>query len=134
MKEYTVVYIKNDEEYFRDTYNGGTTIADIVEELTYKLNRYGKYCDYITIFDANEVEDIVYFKVVNIDCKYQLEAIGRRAKMYVLKAIGERISNGKLEKCDIYITAPTINECFVELVKYKSSSDLYIKVDDVYLA
>lgn len=54
--------------------------------------------------------------------------------MYILKAIGERISNGKLEKCDIYITATTINECFVELVKYKSSSDLYIKVDDVYLA
>lgn len=54
--------------------------------------------------------------------------------MYILKAIGERIINGDLVKADIYISAPTINECFEELVKYKSSSDLYIKVDTVYLA
>lgn len=53
--------------------------------------------------------------------------------MYILKAIGECISNGELEKREIYITAPTINECFEELVKYKSSSDMYIKVDSVYL-
>lgn len=52
---------------------------------------------------------------------------------YILKAIGERIINGDLVKDDIYISAPTINECFEELVKYKSSSDLYIKVDTVYL-
>lgn len=54
--------------------------------------------------------------------------------MYILKAIAERVSNGELEKREIYINAPTINECFEELVKYKSSSDLYIKVDSVYLA
>lgn len=54
--------------------------------------------------------------------------------MYILKAIGERIINGELVKHDIYISALTINECFEELVKYKSSSDLYIKVDSVYLA
>lgn len=54
--------------------------------------------------------------------------------MYILKAIGERIINGKLVEHDIYISAPTINECFEELVKYKSSSYLYIKVDSVYLA
>lgn len=53
--------------------------------------------------------------------------------MYILKAIGERISNGELKKREIYIIAPTINECFEELVKYKSSSDSYIKVDTVYL-
>lgn len=53
--------------------------------------------------------------------------------MYILKAIGERISNGKLEKCDIYITAPTIDECFEKLVKYKSTIDSYIKVVDVFL-
>ena len=54
--------------------------------------------------------------------------------MYILKAIGERITNGELEKHELYIKAKTINECFEELVKYKSSSDLYIKVDSVYLA
>lgn len=54
--------------------------------------------------------------------------------MYILKAIGEVISNGELVKHEIYINAATINECFEELVKYKSSSDLYIKVDSVYLA
>lgn len=54
--------------------------------------------------------------------------------MYILKATGEIISNGELEKREIYISALTINECFEELVKYKSSSDLYIKVDSVYLA
>lgn len=53
--------------------------------------------------------------------------------MYILKATGEIIINGELEKREIYITALTINECFEELVKYKSSSDLYIKVDSVYL-
>lgn len=53
--------------------------------------------------------------------------------MYILKAIGERIINGKLVKHDIFISATTINECFEELIKYKSSSDLYIKVDTVYL-
>ena len=54
--------------------------------------------------------------------------------MYILKAIGERIVNGELEEHEIYISGLTINECFVELVRYKSSSDLYIKVDSVYLA
>jgi hypothetical protein len=53
--------------------------------------------------------------------------------MCVLKAMGERISNGELEKHVIFIIAPTINECFEELVKYKSTSDLYIKVDSIYL-
>lgn len=54
--------------------------------------------------------------------------------MYILKAIAERISNGELVKHEIYISAPTITECFEELVNYKSSSYLYIKVDSVYLA
>lgn len=53
--------------------------------------------------------------------------------MFTLKAIGERVINGELEKREIYITAPTITDCFEELVKYKSSSDLFIKVDSVYL-
>ena len=53
--------------------------------------------------------------------------------MYILKAIGEIIINGEFVKREIYINAPTINECFEELVKYKSISDLYIKVDSVYL-
>lgn len=54
--------------------------------------------------------------------------------MFILKAIGECIVNGELEKREIYISALTINECFEELVKYKSSSNLYIKVESVYLA
>lgn len=53
--------------------------------------------------------------------------------MYILKAIAERVSNGELEKHELYITAPTINECFENLVKYKSSSDSYIKIESVYL-
>lgn len=54
--------------------------------------------------------------------------------MFILKANGQRIDdNGELEKHVIYIEAPTIDECFEELVKYKSSSDLYIKVESVYL-
>ena len=72
MKEYTVVYIKNCEEYARDTYTAGVTIADIVEELTYEINRYGKDCEYVTIFDMNDEEDISYFKVVPVDGKYKL--------------------------------------------------------------
>lgn len=40
--------------------------------------------------------------------------------MYILKAIAERISKGELVKHDIYITAQTIDECFEELVNYKS--------------
>ena len=53
--------------------------------------------------------------------------------MFILKAIGQIVHNGELEKHDIYITAPTIDECFEELVKHKCSSDLYIKVEKVYL-
>lgn len=53
--------------------------------------------------------------------------------MYILKATAQRVSKGKLEKHEIYITAPTIDECFEELVKYKESSELYISVDKVYL-
>lgn len=72
MKSYTVAYINDMEEYARDTYIPGATIADIVEELTYEFNRYGKDCDYITIFDMNDEEDISYFKVVPVDCNYKL--------------------------------------------------------------
>ena len=72
MKEYTVVYIKNDEECGRDYYTPGTTIFEIVDELIYELNRYGKDCEYITIFDDNNEEDILYFKVVNINGHYEL--------------------------------------------------------------
>ena len=53
--------------------------------------------------------------------------------MYILKAIGECVSNGELYKHEIYITAKTIDECFEELVRYKSSSDSYIKVEGLYL-
>lgn len=53
--------------------------------------------------------------------------------MFILKAIAQRVHNGKLEKREIYITASTIDECFEELVKYKESSNLYITVDKVYL-
>lgn len=74
MKEYTVAYIKGTEEYARDTYKPGATNDEIVKELTYELNRYGKDCDYITIFDGNNEEDITYYKVVNIDGKYELVA------------------------------------------------------------
>lgn len=51
--------------------------------------------------------------------------------MFILKAIGEIIINEELETREIYIMAPTINECFEELVKYKDTSDMYIKVDIV---
>ena len=54
--------------------------------------------------------------------------------MYILKANGQRIDDkGELETHEIYITAPTIDECFEELVKYKNSSELYITVEKVYL-
>ena len=53
--------------------------------------------------------------------------------MYVLKAIVERLSNGEFEFDMISIKAPTIDECFEELAKYKNSSYSYIKVDSVYL-
>lgn len=54
--------------------------------------------------------------------------------MVILKAIAERIDNGELVEHEIYISAPTIDECFEELVKCKSSSALFIKVDSVYIA
>lgn len=53
--------------------------------------------------------------------------------MFILKATGQIVIKGKLEEHDIYITAPTVDECFEELVKYKVSSDLYITVEKVYL-
>lgn len=54
--------------------------------------------------------------------------------MFILKANGQRIDdNGGLESHEIYISAPTIEECFEKLVKYKDASELYITVDKVYL-
>lgn len=69
MKEYAAVYIKNCEECGRDYYIVGATISEIVHELVNKLNRYDIDCEYITIFDVNDEEDIHYFKVLNI-CGY----------------------------------------------------------------
>lgn len=82
MKEYTVVYIKNGEEYGERVIYIACTISEMVDELVYELNLYGEDCDYITIFDANDEEDIAYYKVVNIDGKYQLEGIGEEPCMY----------------------------------------------------
>lgn len=54
--------------------------------------------------------------------------------MFILKANGQRIDDkGEIETHEIYITAPTIDESFEELVKYKNSSELYITVEKVYL-
>lgn len=74
MKEYTVVYNKNGEEYVRDTYIEGTTLSEIVEELTYNINRYSADYDEIAIFEMYSDEPTVYYEVVYIDGKYQLEA------------------------------------------------------------
>lgn len=70
--KYTVVYIKDMEEYARDTYMPGVTVKEIVEELTYEINRYHKHCEYITIFESENVEVIFYFKVVPVDGMYKL--------------------------------------------------------------
>ena len=131
MKEYTVVYIKDLEDYDYDAYKPGITIKEIIEGITCQMNRYGVDVDFdeIAIFEMYGEDETLYYKVVNIDGKYQLEA----EIMYTLKAIGERVINGELVKREIYISAPTIDECFEELVKYKCSTDLYIKVDSVYL-
>ena len=72
MKEYTVAYIKDNEQYAYDTYKPGTTIKEILKELTYEINRYGKDCDEIAIFDVNDDEPPVYYEVVTKDGKYEL--------------------------------------------------------------
>lgn len=69
MKEYTVAYIKNGQEYAYDTYIAGTTVSEILDELTYNVNRYGKDYDEISIFDVND-EDRLYYEVVEINGKY----------------------------------------------------------------
>lgn len=62
-------------------------------------------------------------------------AVNKGVIMFILKANGQCIDdNGDLETYDIYITAPTIDECFEGLVKYKDESELYITVEKVYLA
>ena len=74
MKEYTVAYIKNGEEYAYDTYIAGTTLSEIVEGLTYIINRYTVDYDEIAIFETYSDEPAVYYEVVEIDGKYVLEA------------------------------------------------------------
>ena len=74
MKEYTVAYIKDGEDYAYDTYKQGTTIKEIINGLTYEMYRYGVDYDEIAIFDVNDQEDTIYFKVEKIDGKYQLVA------------------------------------------------------------
>lgn len=117
-------------EYAYDTYMLGSTIEGIVEDLTYCINRYGTDYDEIAIYELTDdgAATIYYFKVVNDDGKY------KGVIMFILKANEQRIDdNGELETHDIYISAPTIDECFEELVKYKDASELYITVEKVYL-
>ena len=55
--------------------------------------------------------------------------------MFILKANVKRIDDkGELETHEIYITESTIDECFEELVKYKTQSELCITIEKVYLA
>lgn len=70
--KYTVAYIKNGEEYAYDYYKLGATIEEIVKELTYELNRYGKDCDEIAIFDVNDEVPTIYYDIVNIHGHYVL--------------------------------------------------------------
>ena len=72
MSEYTVAYIKNGEEYAYDTYMPCATIEDIVDEITYEINRYGKDFDEIAIFYIYDDEPAVYYEVVTKDGKYEL--------------------------------------------------------------
>lgn len=72
MKEYTVAYIKGTEEYAYDTYKSGATIKEIVDELTYNMNRYGVDYDEIAIYEMGSEELIVYYEVVNIHGHYLL--------------------------------------------------------------
>lgn len=76
MKEYTVAYIRNGKEYNYDTFIAGITISEILEEITYGLNRYGKDFDEIAIFDVNDEKEanVYFYKVVNNDGKYDLVA------------------------------------------------------------
>ena len=53
MNAYTVVYFKDMEECGCDTYKPGVTVKEIVEELTYEINRYHKHFDYMTILMKN---------------------------------------------------------------------------------
>ena len=75
MKQYTVAYIKNGEEYAYDNYISGATISDIIKELTYEMNRYGKDYDEIAIFDVNDDEPAVYFVAIKNDGNYELEEL-----------------------------------------------------------
>lgn len=72
MKEYTVAYIQNGEEYAYDNFMAGTTISEIVKDLTYVFNRYGKSCDEIAIFNVNDEAPAIYYEIVNIHGHYVL--------------------------------------------------------------
>lgn len=72
MKEYTVAYIKNGEEYAYDNYISGTTIPEIVKVLTYEMNCYGVNYDEIAIFDVHDDDPAVYFVAVKNYGVYEL--------------------------------------------------------------
>ena len=73
MKEYTVAYIKDGEEYAYDYYKPGAAIKEIVDVLTYEINRYGKDCDEVSIFDTYDEEAFTfYYEVVNNYGHYEL--------------------------------------------------------------
>lgn len=72
MKVYAVAYVEDGRIVDYGIYKPGTTIKDIVKELTYESNRYGKDWDEIAIFDVNVGEPAVYCEVVTKDGKYEL--------------------------------------------------------------
>lgn len=72
MKVYTVILIKDLEDYAYDRYKPGATINEIVDDLTYQINRYGADFDEIAILDVNDDDPAIYYDVVSKDGKYEL--------------------------------------------------------------
>ena len=75
MKQYTVAYIKNGEDYAYDTYKEGTTIVEIVDDINYTMNRYGVNYDEISIFEFDDDNPAHWYQVVKIYGNYELEEL-----------------------------------------------------------
>lgn len=69
---YTVEYHMNNKAYCYETFNSENSLAEVIEEILYKMNRYGTDYNAIVIFDNyGDIPDH-YYEVVNNNGYYEL--------------------------------------------------------------
>ena len=78
MTLYTVEYHKNNRPYCYETFNPEDSISDVIDEILYKMNRYGTDYNAVVIFENYADSLDHYYEVVKNDDEYELLYVGNK--------------------------------------------------------